>query len=72
MTAANSAAKEFDVISMQSDNITYHQKGVVVSRVEMEGRDDKLVTQVSGFDAKEGVMEAMAICPFHYLWCDAG
>lgn len=64
MTAANSAAKEFDVISMQSDNITYHQKGVVVSRVEMEGRDDKLVTQVSGFDAKEGLLSFVFVVVF--------
>lgn len=54
--AANSAAEEFDVISVQSGDITDQQEGVVVSRVEMEGGDGELVTQVSGFGANEGLL----------------
>ncbi|RDX72909.1 hypothetical protein CR513_47548 [Mucuna pruriens] len=54
--AANSATEEFDVISVQSDDITDQQEGVVVSRVEMEGGDGELVTQVSGFGASEGLL----------------
>ncbi|KAK7401848.1 hypothetical protein VNO78_13664 [Psophocarpus tetragonolobus] len=54
--AAKSAVEEFDVISVQSDDITDQQEGVVVSRVEMEGSEGELVTQVSGFGANEGLL----------------
>ncbi|KAK7272507.1 hypothetical protein RJT34_29144 [Clitoria ternatea] len=50
------AVEEFDVISVQSDYVTDQQEGVVVSRVEMEGGDGELATQVSGFGANEGLL----------------
>ncbi|KAK7324600.1 hypothetical protein VNO77_28296 [Canavalia gladiata] len=53
---ANSAEEEFDVISVQSADITDQQEGVVVSRVEVEGGDGELVTQVSGFGTNEGLL----------------
>ncbi|KAH1103794.1 hypothetical protein AAZX31_13G262900 [Glycine max] len=54
--AVNSASEEFDVISVQSEDITDQQEGVVVSRVEMEGGDGELATQVSRFGANEGLL----------------
>ncbi|KAL2331471.1 hypothetical protein Fmac_019052 [Flemingia macrophylla] len=54
--AVSSAVEEFDVISVQSDDITDQQEGVVVSRVEMEGGEGDLVTQVSGFGSNEGLL----------------
>jgi protein Mpv17 len=56
LVAANSAVEKFDVISVQSNDITDQQEGVVVSRVEMEGGDGELATQVSGFAANEGLL----------------
>ncbi|XP_027340528.1 uncharacterized protein LOC113853976 [Abrus precatorius] len=53
---ANSAVEEFDVISVQSDDITDQQEGVVGGHVEMEGGDGELVAQVSGFGANEGLL----------------
>lgn len=52
------AVEEFDVISVQSDDVTDQQEGVVVvSRVEMEGGGDgDLATQVSGFGVNEGLL----------------
>ncbi|KAE9590653.1 hypothetical protein Lal_00023164 [Lupinus albus] len=50
-------AKEFDVVPVQSDDVTDLQEGVVVSRVDMEGGGDgELATQVSGFGGKEGLL----------------
>ncbi|CAJ1956965.1 unnamed protein product [Sphenostylis stenocarpa] len=54
--AANVAGKELDVISVQSDDITDQQEGVVVSRIEIDGADGELVTQVSGFGASDGFL----------------
>lgn len=54
--AANLAAEEFDVISVQNNDIIDQQEGVVVSNVELEGGDGELGTQVSGFGANEGLL----------------
>jgi len=54
--AANAAGEELDVISVQSDDITDQQEGVVVSRVEVDGADGELATQVNGFGASDGLL----------------
>jgi len=54
--AASAAGEEFDVISVQSNDITDQQEGVLVSRVEIDGADGELVTQVNGFGANDGLL----------------
>lgn len=51
------AVEDLDVIPVHSDDSTDQQEGMaVVSRVEMEGGEGDLATQVSGFGANEGVL----------------
>ncbi|KAJ1377616.1 Mpv17/PMP22 [Sesbania bispinosa] len=56
LVVVNSAVDELDVIPVQSNDITDQQEGVVVSRVEMDGGDGELATQVSGFGANDGLL----------------
>lgn len=56
VVATKLSAEEFDVIAVQSDNITDQQEGLVASRVEMEGGDGELTTQANGFGANEGLL----------------
>lgn len=52
-----SAVEELDVIPVNSNDSTDQQEGmVVVSRVEVEGGEGELATQVSGFGANEGLL----------------
>lgn len=52
-----SAVEELDVIPVQSVDSTDQQEGMAVaSRVEMEGGEGDLATQVSGFGGNEGVL----------------
>lgn len=44
------------MISVRSGDIMDQQEGVLVSRVEMEGGEGELGTQVSGFGANEGLL----------------
>jgi protein Mpv17 len=44
------------VIEIQSNDITNQPEGLIVSRVEMEGGDGELATQVNGFGANEGLL----------------
>ncbi|XP_028779926.1 uncharacterized protein LOC114748080 [Neltuma alba] len=54
--AVNSTLEELDVIPVQSSDTTDQQEGMAVaSRIEMEGGEGDLATQVSGFGANEGV-----------------
>lgn len=57
--ATKVSTEEFDVIAVQSNDITDQQEGLIVSRVEMEGGDGELAvttTQVNGFGANEGLL----------------
>jgi len=60
MLATKVSTEEFDVIAVQSNDITDQQEGLIVSRVEMEGGDGELAatmtTQVNGFGANEGLL----------------
>lgn len=56
MVSTKSSAEEFDVITVQSDDVTDQQEGLMVRRVEMEGGDGELATQVNGFGANEGLL----------------
>ncbi|KAE8713655.1 hypothetical protein F3Y22_tig00110206pilonHSYRG00277 [Hibiscus syriacus] len=51
----NSLAEEFDVIPVQSEDVTDMQEGVTVSQVERESPGEELVSQVSGF-GNEGML----------------
>jgi protein Mpv17 len=44
------------VIEIQSNDIMDQPEGLIVSRVEMEGGDGELATQVNGFGANEGLL----------------
>lgn len=46
--------QECDVIPVQSSDCTDQQEGMVLSRVESEGVESELVSQVGGFGASEG------------------
>jgi len=54
--AANAAGDDLNVISVKSDDITDQQEGVLVSRVEIDGVDSELATQINGFGAKDGLL----------------
>jgi protein Mpv17 len=54
--ATKLSTEEFDVIEIQSNDITNQPEGLIVSRVEMEGGDGELATQVNGFGANEGLL----------------
>ena len=58
LPVVNSAVEEFDVISVQSGDITDQQEGgaAAASRAEMEGDGGELAAQVSGFGASEGLL----------------
>lgn len=60
VVATKVSTEEFDVIAVQSNDITDQQEGLIVSRVEMEGGDGELgttmTTQVNGFGANEGLL----------------
>ncbi|CAK8535164.1 unnamed protein product [Lathyrus sativus] len=56
VVATKLSAEEFEVLAVQSDDVTTQQEGLMVSRVEMEGGDSELTTQVNGFGANEGLL----------------
>ncbi|KAK2369610.1 Peroxisomal membrane 22 kDa (Mpv17/PMP22) family protein [Trifolium repens] len=54
--ATKLSTEEFHVIEIQSNDIMDQPEGLIVSRVEMEGGDGELATQVNGFGANEGLL----------------
>ena len=65
----NSLAEEFDVIPVQSEDVTDIQDGVAVSQVERKTFGGELVSQVGGFD-NEGtvVLRLLVLLGWTGLW----